>query len=88
MARSTRCDSCGEIYTVGQWYLCPHGAPSFRVDNHQPKFDIGLGEMVTSNNDRSRIARSKNLIEKHPPADTYARRQDVRDRQMSKKEMR
>ena len=73
---------------MGEWPYCPHGAPTYQVDAYsEARFDIGLGEMVSSSRDRARIARSKNLIEKNPPADTQARRNDIRDRQMAKKEM-
>ncbi len=82
------CDVCNTYYSTGEWPWCPHGNPTFRVDNYAPVFDIGLGETVTSSRDRARIAASKNLIEKKPPADTISRRADIRDRQMAKKELR
>lgn len=88
MATTIQCDDCGKHYQIGEWPLCPHGKPSYRVDAYSsPVFDIGLGEMVSSSRDRARIARQKNLVEKHAPADTPARRADIRDRQMAKREV-
>jgi len=87
VAQSIRCDDCGKAYSIGEWPLCPHGVPSYRVDAYNPVFDLSLGETVSSSRDRERIARIKNLVEKHPPADTPARRADVRDRQMAKREV-
>ena len=88
VASNTRivCDDCGESYGISEWPYCPHGLPSYRVDAYsEPVFDISLGETVSSNRDRERIARRLNLVEKNPPADTPARRADIRDRQMAKR---
>ena len=88
MGTTIRCDDCGEHYSIGEWYLCPHGKPTYSIDAYStPRFDLGLGEMVSSSRDRAAICRRKNLIEKNPPADTPKRQADIRDRQMAKRSL-
>lgn len=44
---TTRCDTCGAEYGIGQWYRCPHGSVSGTVIDDQieggPRFFDHLG---------------------------------------------
>lgn len=60
------CEKCGRSVNVGDWPFCPHGqvpiSSPMRNNPFVPYFDDGLGEMVHSHSERTKMLRDSNLV--------------------------
>jgi hypothetical protein len=54
------CEKCGAIVHVGEWPFCPHGAVGRTHHEFEAYYDQGLGETITTRDQRRRLLKNAN----------------------------